>query len=938
MDSEHPVPLKLTGIHSVRNTKQVENTQYNIRKDRKLGHDSLYNLHELVYHLDSYIHEIKTTPDLHVIVGHTDIFEEFDRLLQLKTNDPLSLYYDTTFCLGDFYVSTLAFQHIMFDENPVFPLAFMIHERKFQKCHEQFLDVLKEKIPRLGRKPVPIITDREAGIVNAIAKVLPDSPLLICWNHILRDLKFWLGKHGATLKDLQFYDNQVKQLLRCESQNEFEILVEKLKLPWSEPMTDYFEHNIRKTILMHAGRWILEEYDLYNPYSGVTNNCSESINAKLKRLTEWKEREVDNIVLFLYYMQSNDLADLMKSFCGLGEFKLHKKYKYAIKDPDTVILPRRVCHPDKMIEMIKGGLNVFDTERNNRKCRIEDDGSAFDSDTKRIEPNSLQQLTLPEKLNTKQKHSSPSKHRLSQKSLALETLNDHGITLVPEMKCFVVKGSRGQKYAVTLYPKETCQCPSTTRCRHILAATMAIGLEPGEDKKAINLTQLRKNSRARKDKKAGTKRGRKGDIENTSIIAAPDSMLMNDSMQENGLSFASDRDDKAVVCHSTPRSVKFLADPIEKNKSSPSNINCTPIQQPKTPKVVTFSPMQTPRSILKKSKKSLFEGQDPDIPDAKRIKFEVPSQQAHDLIEICNDELINISHSRNDNLEFEELPDQWTEPTNTSKTESFWLNDLDLKLSDKQTILNNEKLNSQIIEAINIIARNQFPTISGLQLPEKVPRYIPKESRWHIQQQAVMNQIPNDQTLAGQIHHTGKDHWVVSFRDETGSIFLFDSLGFERPTRYIMTPSLSIQLGLMYGKNTDQDLEVILIETQKQTNGVDCGLFAIAHLIEFCVNGALNPNAGFDTKKMRNHLQFCLESRRLSCFPTIPRRPTSRNRKITKQKSIAINLHCKCRLPDYIGDMVKCAACTVWYHKYCVSASIDSSGSKNTFFCDKCLK
>ena len=66
----------------------------------------------------------------------------------------------------------------------------------------QFLDVLKEKIPRLGRKPVPIITDREAGIVNAIAKVLPDSPLLICWNHILRDLKFWLGKHGATLKDL----------------------------------------------------------------------------------------------------------------------------------------------------------------------------------------------------------------------------------------------------------------------------------------------------------------------------------------------------------------------------------------------------------------------------------------------------------------------------------------------------------------------------------------------------------------------------------------------------------------------------------------------------------------------------------------------------------------------------------------------------------------
>ena len=81
------------------------------------------------------------------------------------------------------------------------------------------------------------------------------------------------------------------------------------------------------------------------------------------------------------------------------------------------------------------------------------------------------------------------------------------------MKCFVVKGIRGQKYAVTLFPKETCQCPSTSRCRHILSAMMAIGFEPGEDKKAINLTQLRKNSRVRKDKKAGTKRGRKGDVD-----------------------------------------------------------------------------------------------------------------------------------------------------------------------------------------------------------------------------------------------------------------------------------------------------------------------------------------------------------------------------------------------------------------------------------------
>ena len=161
IDSENSVPLKLTGINSIRNVKQVENAQYNSRKNKKFGHDSLYNLHELVYHLESYIHEIKTVPDLQVVIGYTDIFQEFDRLLQLKTNDPIPLYYDTTFCLGDFYVSTLAFQHIMFEENPVIPLAFMVHERKFQKCHEQFFEIIKEKIPRLGRKAIPLYIDSE---------------------------------------------------------------------------------------------------------------------------------------------------------------------------------------------------------------------------------------------------------------------------------------------------------------------------------------------------------------------------------------------------------------------------------------------------------------------------------------------------------------------------------------------------------------------------------------------------------------------------------------------------------------------------------------------------------------------------------------------------------------------------------------------------------
>ena len=47
---------------------------------------------------------------------------------------------------------------------------------------------------------------------------------------------------------------------------------------------------------------------------------------------------------------------------------------------------------------------------------------------------------------------------------------------VPEMECFIVKCSNYARYAVKLFPKETCQCPSTSQCYHIVAAKISIGM------------------------------------------------------------------------------------------------------------------------------------------------------------------------------------------------------------------------------------------------------------------------------------------------------------------------------------------------------------------------------------------------------------------------------------------------------------------------------
>ena len=85
---------------------------------------------------------------------------------------------------------------------------------------------------------------------------------------------------------------------------------------------------------------------------------------------------------------------------------------------------------------------------------------------------------------------------------------------------FTVIGTSGNPHAVRIFPSESCTCPSTARCYHILAVRMSVGLEDVSSKRKVNLTQLRRNARGKADKRSGRKAPRPGDYD---IISAPDS-------------------------------------------------------------------------------------------------------------------------------------------------------------------------------------------------------------------------------------------------------------------------------------------------------------------------------------------------------------------------------------------------------------------------------
>ena len=65
------------------NRKQVANMQAIQRQKLRLSHDALYNLHELAYDIDEFVHKIITYPDLIVVCGLKVMLKEVNRLLQI---------------------------------------------------------------------------------------------------------------------------------------------------------------------------------------------------------------------------------------------------------------------------------------------------------------------------------------------------------------------------------------------------------------------------------------------------------------------------------------------------------------------------------------------------------------------------------------------------------------------------------------------------------------------------------------------------------------------------------------------------------------------------------------------------------------------------------------------------------------------------------------
>ena len=171
-----------------------------------------------------------------------------------------------------------------------------------------------------------------------------------------------------------------------------------------------------------------------------------------------------------------------------------------------------------------------------------------------------------------------------------------------------------------------------------------------------------------------------------------------------------------------------------------------------------------------------------------------------------------------------------------------------------------------------------------------------------------------------QILHL-KNHWVT-----VSNVALRGNPDYMKDSVDIYDSGLSTHVSLETRKlicsffKCEQDvMNFDLINSQKQENCNDCGLFAIASATEL-VFGVDPAICSWDCTRMRPHLLSCLEKGIMSRFPSIRKRVSlgTRIRKPTKPSMEKI--YCICRMPNEKGrSMIECEGCLKWFHHDCMS-------------------
>ena len=138
-------------------------------------------------------------------------------------------------------------------------------------------------------------------------------------------------------------------------------------------------------------------------------------------------------------------------------------------------------------------------------------------------------------------------------------------------------------------------------------------------------------------------------------------------------------------------------------------------------------------------------------------------------------------------------------------------------------------------------------------------------------------------------------HWILIGNLNCGSeeVEYYDSLFHGNIRNHV-----KMQVCNMY-KSPTETLKIEVQNCQQQTNGVDCGVFAIANAYAL-LSGQRIPFWSIDETNMKKHLIECIDAEKFSNFPGC-----TLGQQHNEPKSIVIDIFCLLMWPIAINGFIK---------------------------------
>ena len=300
---------------------------------------------------DMFVQDVKAAPEPQSVLFYD---WQIDDLVRFCTNnsDFSILTVDTTFNLGDFFVTPTTYHHLMLEDirtgkHPIMLGPILVHQRTQFATFNYFASTLVGYNKSL-RNVLAIGTDGDANLTEALGHSFPFALQLRCFLHFKRNIQeklrdLAIPKHvaQAILDDIfgkREGNVKIEGLVDVTSVEDFDRKLDALEKLWNaleSPHTShagsqffsYFKRSAADVIRHHMRKDLREAAGLGSPPAIFTTNSSEAMNSVIKKQVAYKKTQWPEFVREMKELVDSQRSEIIRALSGRGRYRLTENYQ-----------------------------------------------------------------------------------------------------------------------------------------------------------------------------------------------------------------------------------------------------------------------------------------------------------------------------------------------------------------------------------------------------------------------------------------------------------------------------------------------------------------------------------------------------------------------------------------------------------------------------------